>query len=315
MKKALILVAALVTASSSSVAMAASPVELDGTIAVQYRSNTYDDKNDKDGGKFTFTLNALSKLNSHFDVYARIGAQYLTDKGFGSDFSDNTEKHEADIDQFGFIYKNSGVNYKIGRQAVTLGETALLYNTAAYIGDNMFDDGITITTKTGATDLKVVAVQEDRVGDQDNKLYAVQASYKPSENWKVGGVLAKYDYENSTKKDTNHWAVNAGYKLGKAGVVGEFTQSDADTQNTAHAYGVTYNFDGTNSAYVYAHETAINADLGGWTDFDNGEKGTYYGVDHKISKDKTFSLFYKNNKNITTDKGNTSFRATLTYKF
>lgn len=314
MKKAVLLAVAAATVMSSNMAMA-NPVELDGKIAVQYRSNTYEDAQDRDGGKFTFTLNALSKLDEHFDAYARIGAQYLTNKGFGADFSDTSKSGEGSVDQFGFIYKNAGASYKVGRQAVTLGETAVLYNTAAYIGDDMMSDGVTATLKSGATDLKLVAVQEDRVADQDNKLYAVQASYKLSDRWKVGGVLAKYDYESSSKEDTNHWAVNAGYALGKAGLVGEYTQSDADTQNVAHAYGVTYDFDAKNSAYAFAHYTAANGDIGGWTDFDNGEKGMYYGVDHKLSKDKTLSLFFKDNKNITTDKANTSFRVTLTYTF
>lgn len=315
MKKAMLLAVAAATVMSSSVALAADPVELDGKIAVQFRSNTNDETGNHDGSKYTFTLNALSKLNEHFDLYARLGAQYVTTKGFGNDFAAGDKNGYASIDQWGFIYKNAGVNYKVGRQAITLGETAVLYNDAAYIGNDMMTDGVTATLKSGVTDLKVVAVREARDYNNSNKLYAVQASYKPAKDWKVGGVLAQYDYEDTTKSDTTHWAVNAGYTMGKAGLVGEYTKSSADTQNVAHAYGVTYDFDAKNSAYAFAHYTAANGDIGGWTDFDNNQKGMYYGVDHKINKDATFSLFYKDNKNITTDKANTSFRATLTYKF
>lgn len=314
MKKALLLATAAATVLSSSVALA-NPVELDGKIAYQYRSNTNEETGDKTGNKFTFTLNTLTKLDQHFDLYARIAAQHVTQLGFAADFADKSKHTEGGIDQYGFIYKNAGVDYKIGRQAVTLGETALLYNTAPNIGQNKFADGVTITTKTGVTDLKVVAVQEDNIGDNDNKLFAVQASYAPAKNWKVGGVLAKYDYKDSTEKDTNHWALNAGYTLGKAGLVGEYTQSSADNDNKAYAAGVTYDFDGVNSAYVYAHRTEEQGDIGQMTDFDPGDKGMYYGFDHKINKDTTLSLFYKDNENVKSGKDNTSFRTTLTYKF
>lgn len=314
MKKVVLLAVAAATVMSSSVAMA-DPVELDGKIAIQYRANTNEEKGNQDAAKYTFTLNALSKLNEHFDLYARLGAQYVTTKGFGNDFAAGDKNGYASIDQWGFIYKNAGVDYKVGRQAVTLGETALLYNSAPYIGNDKFADGVTATLKSGVTDLKVVAVREARDYNNSNKLYAVQASYKPAKDWKVGGVVAQYDYEDPAVKDTTHWAVNAGYTMGKAGLVGEYTKSSADAQNAAHAYGVTYDFDAKNSASVYAFSVSPNGDIGGWTDFDPGEKGIYYGIDHKINKDATFSLFYKDNKSITTDKNNTSFRATMTYKF
>lgn len=316
MKKAMLLAAAAATVLSSSVALAAT-IDFDGQFAVQYRSNTNEDPatGNHDGMKYTFTLNALSQLNQHFDAYARFGAQYLSDKGFGNDFAAADKNGYASIDQIGLIYKNAGINYKIGRQAVTLGETALLYNSAPYIGNDKFADGVTATLKSGVTDLKLVTVREARDYNNSNKLYAVQASYKPAKNLKVGGVLAKYDYEDSAKKDTDHWAVNAGYTMGKAGLVAEYTKSNADTQNSAHAYGVTYDFDAKNSASVYAFSVADNGDIGGWTDFDNGQKGMYYGIDHKINKDATFSLFFKDKKTIDTGKNDTSFRATMTYKF
>ena len=314
MKKAMLLAAAAVTVLSSSVALA-NPVELNGTISYQYRNNTNEVDGDKSGNKLTFTLDALTKLDDHFDVYARLAAQHVTQLGFAADFADKSKHTEGGIDQYGFIYKNAGVDYKIGRQSVTLGETALLYNNAAYIGQNKFADGVTVTTTTGVTDVKVVAVQEDNIGDLDNKLFAVQASYKPVKNLKVGGVLAKYDYKDSTVKDTNHWAINAGYTLGKAGLTGEYTQSNADTDNKAYAAILSYDFDGVNSVYVLSHRTEDHGDIGQMTDFDPGEKGMYYGYDHKLSKDTTFSLMYKDNENVKTGKDNTSFRATLTYKF
>lgn len=314
MKKAMLLAVATATVMSSSVAMAA-PVELDGQVSFQYRTDTSEGAERNDGSKLTFTLNALTHLDAHFDAYARLGAQYLSRSGFHPDFAADDKFGYASIDQLGFIYKNAGVNYKIGRQAVTLGETALLYNNAAYIGNDKFADGVTATLKSGVTDLKVVAVREARDYNNSNKLYAVQASYKPAKDWKVGGVVAKYDYEDPAVKDTNHWAVNAGYTMGKAGLVAEYTKSNADDQNAAHAYGVTYDFDGKNSAYVYQFSVAQNGDIGGLTDFDPSSKGMYYGVDHKINKDATFSLFYKDLKSTTTDKNSTAFKAIVTYKF
>lgn len=314
MKKAMLLAAAAATVLSSNVALA-NPVQLDGQVAVQYRTNTNEESGNHDGAKYTFTLNALTQLDKHFDAYARLAAQYVTTEGFGNDFAAADKNGYASVDQMGFIYKNAGVDYKIGRQSVTLGETALLYNDAAYLGNDMFADGVTATLKSGVTDLKIVAVQEARDYNNSNKLYAVQASYKPAKDWKVGGVLAKYDREDATKKDTTHWALNAGYTMGKANFVGEYTQSNEDTKNTAHAYGVAYGFDEKNSAYAYHFSVADNGDIGAWTDFDNGQKGMYYGFDHKINQDTTLSLFYKDNEKIDTGKDNTSFRVTVAYKF
>ena len=51
MKKAMLLAAAAATVLSSSVALA-NPVQLDGQVAVQYRTNTNEESGNHDGAKY-----------------------------------------------------------------------------------------------------------------------------------------------------------------------------------------------------------------------------------------------------------------------
>ena len=315
MKKALLLTVAA-TMLTSGVAMAAEPVQLDGSLKAEYRHNTADGEEHKTGVRYTFKLNALSKLDDHFDLYARLAAQAVNHRyDIGTDY--NADKRiEGGVDLYGFIYKNADVSYKIGRQTVTIGETALLYNNDGYIGQNKFADGVTAVAKSGVTDIKVLAVQEDNYSNgNDNKLYAVQASYKPAEDWKVGAVLARYNREDAAQKDTTHWAVNAGYTFGKAGLVGEVTKSNADANDVAHVVGVNYAFDSKNSAYVHSFRVEQNGDIGGMTDYDPAAKGMYYGFSHKINDATTASLFYKDIESLVNGHQSDSFRVGLTYTF
>ena len=66
---------------------------------------------------------------------------------------------------------------------------------------------------------------------------------------------------------------------------------------------------------AYAHRTGSNSHI--YTDWDPGEKGAYYIYNHSFDKTTALNLLYKDNtKNeSTTGTTNTSFRATVSYKF
>lgn len=301
-----VLAATIIAALTLSAgAVFASPVDVDGTAKVQYR---YNSKEDKNGFIVTTILDAKTNVDKNVDFYFR-GAGQLTNDGFGADYVDGSKDSVGGIDKFGFVYANKGFTYQFGRQDATVGATALLYNNNYKIGPDAFVDGLTVTGKSGVTDMKFIAAQEDN--KDENNLYALHASYSPAKDLTVGATVAKYD----AVADSNHWAVDAAYNFGKATISGEFTKSDADNKNKAYDLGVAYAFDSKNSAYVINYKVEDNGDINAMTDFDPNYKGFYYGFDHKMTKDTTLSVFYKDIEELGTKAEANSFRTTVTYKF
>lgn len=314
MKKRLLAAAVAATVVLSTASVFASPVEFDGTASYRYRVDKNETTSDEKGSIFKVILNAKTNVAENLDVYARLGVMHLTNANVGSDFTTAGKTSKGALDQFGFNYNNAGFNYKIGRQSATIGATALLYNNNYYVGRHSMVDGINVTGKTGATSIDFIAAEEDKAGSNDNRLYGLRASYSPAKDWVVGATLAKYDYAGAS--DTNHWAVDASYTSGKATYFGEFTKSNASDANRAYDVGVSYAFDDKNTAYVIAYNVQANGDMGAMTDFENNGKGFYYGLDHKFDKSTTGSLFFRQRSVVDgASNDNTSFRATVTYKF
>lgn len=321
MKKKLIatVAAAAFVLSTGSVfaAEAFDKVDLDGYASLRYRSDSNSGQADKNGSIFKFVLNAKTGVAKNLDLYARLGASTVSTKGLGADFADTTKSSVASIDQVGFNYSNAGWNYKIGRQEAYLGATALLYSSLAWVGPDSMVDGVTVTGKSGVTDIKFVAAQEAYAGTtNDNKFYYLHAGYSPAKAWNLGASVARYNYQSAAAADTNIWALDAAYTTGKATIFGEYGKSNASTENKTYDVGVSYGFDKYNSGYVIYFDNGVNGDMGGRTDFENGYKGFYYGVDHKINKNTTASLFYRDMESkANSATKNTSLRATVTYKF
>lgn len=315
MKKKLLMAAIAAMIAMPTTAALAAPVQLDGEIEMQYSQENGTDK--KDGGRFTLKLNAKTNVAKNLDMYGRFAAQGITQEGFRNDFRTGTGAYAADtksmmeIDQFGFLYSNAGVNYKLGRQGGTIGATALLYSTEGYVGRDIMADGISIKAKSGVTDLSVTALKE--VYGDSNKAYGVSASYKPAKDWTLGATLARYD---EAQEDRNYWAVNTGYELGKAAFAVEYAKSNANTNNKAYDLGVNYAFDKKLSAFVSYYRVEDKADMGGWTDFDPNMKGFYYGVNYKPDSKTALKLFYKDIEKITDSATKSKqFRATVSYLF
>ncbi len=300
-------VAAMITLTTGVVM--ANPVEIDGTASFRYREDNTDGV--KENNNITkIIVNAKMPLSSNFDVYARLGVEGLSNKSVGKDFIKD-ETFDGGIDQYGFIYKNAGVNYKVGRQELFLG-TGILYDNTGNIGKHQFLDGVTATAKSGVTSLQVVALQEDNLTGRDNKIYGIHATYNPAENLTLGTTLAQYkDIEN-----TNFWMVNASYVAGKATYSADFGGSDANTENKAYSLGVSYAPDAKNTLWVTNYNIEENANINNMTAYEPNAKGFYYGADHKFTKDTALHLFYRDKTSVSGDRtDNTSFRATVSYNF
>lgn len=312
MKK--IITAALAAAMVLTTGVAfANPVEFDGQVRVQYRSNTADNNPDTQGGIFGFRLNAKTALGNNVDLFARFAAQALSGDKIGADFNQATYgvNGVATIDQYGIIIKDKDFKYKVGRQGLSISPTALLYSSESYIGEDIaLFDGVVATGKSGVTSLQVVAGKSNQ--SYEDKVYSLHASYNPAKAWTVGGTVAKSN--SDVRNDRTYWGTDVQYATGKANFVADYLKSDENTNNDALVLGVSYAFDNKNTLSAYSHNTGSNSNI--YTDWDEKQKGAYYIYNHTFDKTTALNLLYRNN--IATEPGandNTSFRATVSYKF
>jgi len=312
MKKMVTAALAAAMVLTTGVAFAA-PVEFDGQVKVQYRAQTKEANPDTTGGIYSFRLNAKTALSNNVDLFARFAAQSLSGDHIGNDFSmDRYGTNVAVIDQYGFILKDGGFQYKVGRQGLSISPTALLYSSESYIGEDVaFFDGVVATGKSGVTSLQVVAGKSNQ--SNEDKVYSIHGSYSPAKAWTVGGTVAKSN--SDVRNDRTYWGTDVQYATGKANFVADYLKSDEDTNNDALVIGVSYAFDNKNTLSAYSHRTGSNSHI--YTDWDPGEKGAYYIYNHSFDKTTALNLLYKDNtKNEAIDGAtNTSFRATVSYKF
>lgn len=340
MKKSLLAtaMAAAMVLSTSVVLAAPGDVTVDGTVFTQYRNNSGVKSDHKEGGKTAVIVNAHDQLSDNWSVYARLateGASTGADFKQGSAYSADTQ-YVAALDQFGFNYKQDDTTATIGRQAVWIGSTGLLYDTTGYLGRKYFADGVNFASKSGNFSYQVTAAQEDvaynTTSASKNKIYAAHVDYAATDNFTIGATYGQYKYGDTNQGQTakvvgftnwnqnsaqnfNFSAINASYNFGQAALHAELAKTNLSQQNHSYAYGVSYKFDDANSASVYYYKVEDNGDINGNTTFDNGYKGFYYSYSHNFSKNITGSLFYKDSKTVDTSEKNRSFRATLSYNF
>jgi len=191
-----------------------------GDVSIKYERDTMEDSPHMDGLMYSLRLNAEKQLSPEFSLYARLGAQYATQPSLGdfnTDAYDVNKKGVIAIDLFGVTYKKGSFSYKLGRQDMTIGTTALLYSRSdTNIGIRNFVDGLTVEGKIGNIALTGVAVQEDNDGSADNRLYAIHGTYDVNERMQVGATLGRYIYADGSGQNTTNGAVDAVYKFKKA---------------------------------------------------------------------------------------------------
>lgn len=303
----------------------ASPMQYDGKLQFQNRMNNNDGA-DSVENRWKFVLNGKTDaFTDNMKLYFRLSAESIhgstqTARDFNSFPGQDGTDHNAVgfLDQFGVEIQNAGWNYKIGRQDAFIGANGLIYDSTYGIGRHIFADGITVTGKSGVTNISAVALQVDQYGQNDPKLYAFAAAYNPSKDLTVGTTLAKWNGE-SISSDKKFWDVNAGYNFNnKLSTYGEYAKSDASADNKAYVYGVNYGIDNRNSlwtCYSHVEKEGNIVDQFSTTTYDNNRKGMWYGFGHKFDKSTSLNLFYSDMKYIDTSKKITSFRTTVNYKF
>lgn len=294
-------------------------VKFSGDVSVKYEKDTEDGAADLSGNVTTLKVLGEADLGSNWSFYTRLGGQRISNENVGADFNQDvySKRSVLAFDQFGFTHTGKDFNYKIGRQDLTIGQTALLYSRSdSNIGKHNFVDGITANGKSGIVDLSLVAVQEDNAADNaDNRVYALRAGYSPSEKFNYGVTLGRYQDRNDGGESTNHWAVDSTYTLGKSSLTAEYTKSNSDSKNKAYAASLGYDFDGKNAVSLTYFRVEENGDMGKSTDFENAQKGIHYGVTHQFDTTTGMELVFKDRKALDGGAKNTAFEATVTYSF
>ena len=296
----------------------AEPLTFSGDVSAKFQRDTEDGADDTSGMIYTFRLNGVADLGSGWSLYTRFGAQYAhepSQSDFNPDSYDSGKKGVMALDQFGFTYQAEKMTYKLGRQVVAVGTTALLYSRPdSNIGKEVFVDGLSFSGTVGAMDISGILAREDNAGSEDkNNLYAVRAGYSPSENFNWGVTLGRYHYTDGG--NTNHWAVDSTYKLDKSAWTVEYTQSNRSDDNRAYAATWNYDFNDKTGAYITAFRVEPNGDMGGQSDFDNGYRGFKYGVTHQLQENDSLEVVFTDQKEIDSRLRNTSLEVTLSHAF
>ncbi len=309
----------------------ADPIQLSGDISVKYEKDTFDGEHDVSGTMSTFRLMAEKDLGAGWSLYARFGAQHANQPGLADYLADGSvypedRKTVGTLDLFGLNYKSGNMTYKMGRQDLTIGTTALLYSRSdSNIGKHNFVDGISAAGKMGIMDVTAVIAQEDNAGSEDNKLCAVRTGYSPNESVNYGITLGRYTYKHKTSLDddgnvvnnvdTNNIAVDGTYKFGRNTLTAELAKSNSNNDNKAYAATWNYGFNDKTAVYITGFRVESHADMGQQSDFDNDNRGIYYGVTHQLNKADSLEVVYKQQKTISGGEDNSKLEATFTHSF
>jgi len=312
-------IAALVLGSSLAIVPAAfaAPVELSGDIGVKYKKTTSEVDPDTSGMVYTLRVMAGTDLGKGLSAYTRLGAQRARLSSLGdinTDHYGEDKKGVIDLDQFGFKYEKDNLTYKLGRQDVTVGATALLYSRPdSNIGKKAFVDGLSVAGTVGTADVTAIFAKEDNVGDDSNWVYALRTGYALGENTNVGVTLGRF--RSSTEESTNHWALDGSYKYAKSTWTAEYTKSSSRNDNTAYAVSLDYDFDGKTGASITGFRVEDNGAMGQQSDFDNNTRGIHYGIKHSLKENQEIEFTYKDQKGLNGGSKNTELEAMVTYSF
>ena len=317
-KTTLIALCTLLNVAFAPVAFA-NPVKLSGDFSLKYQRDHVDGESAKDGLVSTLTLNAKAKLSESTCLYTRLGAQNVSKsqfRDFDTPYYSDEKEETIGFDQFGIIWNKDELTYKLGRQDVTVGATALLYSRSeSNIGQGAFADGLSLNGNIGNTEISAFFGQEDNYGSDDNRLYALRAAFSPNETWTYGATAARYVNKEAGQENTNHWAVDGTYKYGKHNLTAEFAKSNSSDYNKAYAIAWGYDFNDKASASITGFRVEEQASMGGGSDFDNDNRGIHYGAAYQLNDALSLEAVYKDQKRISDGVKNNSAEITLNYTF
>ncbi len=309
---AMVLGTSLVTTS----VVGANPVTMNGETSAKFVREHEEGSFTQSGMVYTLTLLAEAEVAKNMSFYTRLGAQHTRANQVGSDFNTDvypSKRSVLAIDQYGFILKQEGFTYKLGRQDAAVGATGLLYSRAnSNIGKRSFIDGLSVAGTAGSANITALLAREDNISDK-NRVYAVRTGFSPSEQWDFGVTLGRF--QNTSADSTNHWALDGTYKLGKNSWTAEYSHSNSSVDNKAFALVWDYAADSNTNLSITNFRVGANGDMGGQSDFANNTNGIHYGIKHALKENTSLELVWKDEENRSTDAKLTTFEATVSYTF
>ena len=318
MKKSLILViVASLVLSVTGTAMAFS-VDYNGDIRYQFRS-----WQDKIGAPDTTTqnrelgrlrLNFSSQINDEATLFGRFG----TRTWFGSA---GNSGNEGLLDQYGVKVVNNGWTYKLGRQAVNLGQGSIISTGSDVAVDNKFD-GVVSTGKIGnlnssfilgktTTSIATACLPTNWIGMDlsfnisnnssmgfayaSEKLIgnnvvpaktfsAINVKFKPYENLALSGEYVKSNSPSGSNGNDGACFIAGTYSWDKD----DFTiQYQSVGVNSVDPYN-----SGIGAVYYPIWGAGLAKRYNGSTSVDTKYSGFTYNYTHKLNKSTTFVIRY-----------------------
>ena len=239
----------------------------------------------------------------------------------------------GNFDQYGVKLTADDWTFKIGRQAVFLGQgTIINTGTDAVNWDNKFD-GLVASSKLGNVDANFIGgkTNDDLGIGYSIEWYGFDAASRISDHFTLGTSYAHYKpASNSGVPGTDLYGVNFVYNpTSQLSLNGEYVKSDLDTNNKAYFVSGTYSSDKDifSVQYQKVERNAVDPNNSGiganCYPFGNsslyedttGYKGMTYYYKHNMTKIASYHLIYMDLKGTSSDAKTQEWVAGVTWKF
>lgn len=297
----------------------ASKLTVDGEMSAEfkYEHNTLEDFK-KTGYKVTSIVNFNYKFDKHWLAYTRLAAQQANLK---YDFYTNQENGTTDtkvaLDHFGIIYQNAGLSYKLGQQSLVIGQQGLIFDNTSYVGREMSAvKALSVTGTVGNTEFMAAyghMYATPILEDESLKIAALSFTTTVGKNTKLGASYAHSNHKNINRM--NNYSLHVEQQFGKLQLQLEGMRSSAQTDNKAYAFSVAYEPTDKDYFAIVANKSEANAAIGGFTPFENDQKGFVYKYERKLNDKAVLKLEYVDNRYISQSGKYRVFTTALAYRF
>ncbi|HWR43487.1 hypothetical protein [Sporomusa sp.] len=336
-KKIITLALAAMFALSAGTAMAM-PLDFTGDFRLQGR--VYDDTTSGNGAvtdkRSFFQFRARLMFNGQLDKDTAFFGRISNRSNFGSPaLSANDSTKTTEFDWYGIKGKLDDWNYSLGRQAVTLGQGSILGTGADASGVTNRFDGVILTKKLGDYNVNVIGGKTMNVltyipDSGAAQWYGFDVSKQLSKKVQAGFAFASAKQDNAATDSRKYFSVNTNIQATpNIGISGEYTRSNADTNNAAYFVASTYSWDknsftvqynnvennsvdkvaGNISPYAYSYSTNNL-----WTG-DTKYSGFTYAYNRTIRDNLSFHAVYMNLKADGRTGADKNFASGLVWSF
>lgn len=338
MKKKIIsltLAAMFVLSATSAMAM---PLDFTGDFRLQGR--VYDDTTSGNGAvtdkRSFFQFRARLMFNGQLDQDTAFFGRISNRNNVGSPaLAVNDSTKTTEFDWYGIKGELEGWNYSLGRQAVTLGQGSILGTGADAAGVTNRFDGIIVSKKIGDYNVNVIGGKTMDVltyipNYEAAQWYGFDVNTKLSKQVQAGFAFASAKQDGAADDSRKYFAVNTSVQATpRINISGEYTRSDADSDNSAYFVASTYSWDKNSFTVQYnnVEYNGVDPVVGGispyaysystnnlWTG-DSKYSGFTYAYNRNIRNNLSFHAVYMNLKADGRTGSDSEFASGLVWSF